>query len=117
MTHIYKPRTIDREWVYEEVCGDCLEKAGLHIPNKAIAIIHQGGKFKVGDFVWCTKNARAISSYIKQVKEVNGDSVIVGTAYLDNSKDFTFEAGDIYGVVTEVYDKLWNNRVYKRKGR
>jgi hypothetical protein len=74
-----------------------------------------GGKFKVGDFVHCNKIAGSISSYIKQVKEINGDSVIVGTAYLDSSKDFTFEAAEILGVVTEVYDAMWKDRVYKRR--
>lgn len=113
-TIIYKPQK-GREWVIEQIYGNCLERAGLHIPNKGIAIIHQGGKFKVGDLVHCTKMAGAQSSYIKQVKEINGDTVIVGTAYIDSTKDFSFEAGDIFGVVTEVYDALWKDRVYKRK--
>ena len=114
MTHIFKPKK-EREWVIEHIYGDCLERAGLCIPHKAFAIIHQGGKFKVGDFVHCTKIAGALSSYIKQVKEINGDTVIVGTAYVDSSKDYSFEAGEIFGVVTEVYDAFWHGRVYKRK--
>ena len=113
MTHIFKPRK-GREWVFAQIYGNCLERAGLHIPNKAFAIIHQGGKFKAGDFVHCTKVAGQIGGYIKQVKEINGDTVIVGTAYTDSTKDFSFEAAEILGVVTEVYDALWHDRVYKR---
>ena len=52
--------------------------------------------------------------FIKQIKEFGDDYVIVGTSYLDESKDFTFEAYTIYGVITEAFDKLSGKRVYCR---
>lgn len=48
------------------------------------------------------------------IRTGKGDTVIVGTSYIDESKDFTFEASEIYGVVTEVFCKLWNKQVYCR---
>lgn len=51
----------------------------------------------------------------KASKRIEGDSVIVGTAYLDSSRDFEFEAGEIMGVVVETYGKFPNNyREYVR---
>lgn len=79
------------------------------------AIVDANATVKVGDLVHCTRVAGTLNSYIKQVKEINGDSVIVGTAYLDESRDFTFEAAEIYGVVLETFGKFPNNyREYKR---
>ena len=116
MTRVYKPKKKRSRFCCKEVYGDCLEAAGLRIPNCGIAIIHRGARLRVGDLVHCTKISGALSSYIKQVKEIRGDSVIVGTAYTDPSRDFTFEAAEILGVVDSVFDKLYGYRVYVRRG-
>lgn len=113
MTRIYTPKDRTGARMCTRICGDCLEKAGLHIPNEAIAIIDCSCEIKVGDFVICTRGAGALNKYCKQVKEI-GETIIVGTAYTDKSLDYTFEAAEIYGVVTEAFDKLWHNQVYSR---
>lgn len=98
-----------------EIYGDCLERAGLHIPHGGYAIIRQGLKIKVGDLVHCGFICGEIPGMIKQVKSIDGDSITVGSAYIDKTRDFTFEAAEIYGVVTEVFDKVFHGRVYERK--
>ena len=94
--------------------GDCLERAGLKIPYGGYAIIDCSIVPEVGDFVHCNNAYGSISGFIKQIKEFKGETVIVGTSYIDESKDFTFEASEIYGVVTEVFCKLWNKQIYCR---
>jgi hypothetical protein len=96
------------------IYGDCLEKVGLKIPHEGYAIIDCSITPKVGDIVHCNNSLGTVNGFIKQVKEFKGDTVIVGTAYIDESKDFTFEASEIYGVVTEVFCKLWKKQVYCR---
>jgi len=113
-TMIYKKE--DRKPCREmrSICGECLEKAGLHIPHGGYAIIDCSIYPEVGDLVHCNNALVTINGYIKQVKEFKGDTVIVGTAYMDESKDFIFPASEIYGVVTEVFCKLWSKQVYCR---
>ena len=101
--------------MFRPITGDCLERAGLHIPDGGYAIIRSGLDIRVGDLVHCNRVAGAISTMVKQVKSITSDSIIVGTAYVDTCRDFTFEAAEIYGVVTEVFDKVWGERVYVRK--
>lgn len=98
----------------EHITGDCLENAGLRIPNGANAIIDCSITPKVGDLVHCDNEFGTIHGFIKQVKEFRGETVIVGTAYADESMDYTFEASVIYGVLTEAFCKVWGKRVYCR---
>ena len=101
----------------KSIYGDCLEGAGLFIPHGAYARIDANAKIKVGDLVHCNKISGSISSYIKQVKEIKKRSIIVRTCYLDQNKDFEFEAAEIMGVVTEVYCKMFGSLVYKRNSK
>ena len=113
-TDIYTPdrRKSPREMEY--IHGNCLEKAGLIIPHGAIAIVDCSIAPKVGDLVHCDNFLGTMQGFIKQVKEFRDDFIIVGTSYMDESKDFTFEAYTIYGVLTEVFDKFTGKRVYCR---
>lgn len=97
-----------------EICGDCLAKIGVKNRGGGFAIIDFWGKPKVGDIVYCLRHNQNIGAYIKQVKRIEGDSIIVGTAYLDESKDFEFEAGELLGVVIETYAKGHKCREYVR---
>lgn len=113
-TRIYTPSDRKTARTLEPICGDCLEKAGLNIPHKAYAIIDCSITPKVGDLVHCNNSLGTVNGFIKQVKEFRGDTVIVGTAYADESRDFTFEASEIYGVVTEAFCRLVGKQVYCR---
>lgn len=115
MTIICKSKTASKRHTIEPIYGDCLERAGLHIPHGGMAIIRQGLKIKVGDLVHCSRILGEIPGMIKQVQSIVDGTITVGSAYLDRTRDFTFEAVEIYGVVTEVFDKVWHSRVYDRK--
>lgn len=113
-TDIYKMKPNEPARRLRSIYGDCLEKAGLNIPHGGYAIIDCSITPKIGDLVHCNNALATINGFIKQVKEIKGDTVIVGTAYMDDNKDFTFEASEIYGVVTEAFCRLWNKQVYCR---
>lgn len=102
---------------FESVYGDCLEKIGIRIPNRGYAVVDRDLKPRVGDVVHCTKISGALSSYIKRVLSVDDGRVTVGTAYIDPAKDFSFEAAEILGVVTEIYDQLFHNLIWERPRR
>lgn len=118
-TRIYTPNDGRKRppRTFVPIVGDCLERAGLVIPHGAYAIVDCSITPKVGDIVFCDNEFGVISGLIKQVKEFRGDTVIVGTAYKDESKDFTFEASTIMGVVTEVFCRMWRNQVYCRESK
>lgn len=113
-TDIYTPNEKRPPRKLQYIHGECLERAGLKIPHGAYAIIDCSITPRIGDLVHCDNNLGTIHGFIKQVKEFRGDTVIVGTLYEDESRDFTFEASVIYGVVTEAFCKLWGKQVYCR---
>ena len=114
-TRIYTPQPNKPSRTLHSIYGDCLEKARLYIPNEGQAIIDCSISPKVGDLVYCDNSFGTIHGFIKQVKEIKDDVIIVGTAYADESRDFTFEASVIYGVVTEVFDRVFGKQVYCRQ--
>ena len=114
MTHIYYEKRKERRFRIRQIYGNCLEKVGIKNIGGGYAIIDKCATPKVGDIVHCLKGDANISTYIKQVKRVEGDSYIVGTAYFDESKDFEFEASEITGVVIETYEKMFGYREYIR---
>lgn len=114
MTYIYHEKNQKKRFYIEQIYGDCLAKVRVRNVGGGYAIIDHNAKAKVGDLVHCARNCENISSYIKQVKRIEGDTYIVGTAYLDESKDFEFEASNIYGVVIETYGKAFGFRDYVR---
>ncbi len=114
MTIICSKNPPKKRFAIHPIHGNCLEKLGVKNNGGGYAIIDHNATVKVGDIVHCGKVTGQIGGYIKQVKEINGDSIIVGTAYLDESKDFQFEAAEIYGVVIETYGKISGFREYVR---
>ena len=114
MTHICRKVPQNKRFHLRPIHGNCLEKLGIRNEGGGYAIIDSNATAKVGDVVFCCKISGQIGGYIKQIKEINGDSIIVGTAYCDESKDFTFEAEELRGVVIETYGKLWGTREYVR---
>lgn len=113
-TRFYKPKNGKPCRHLRDVSGDCLERAGVIIPHGGRAIIDNSITPKVGDIVHCNNRIITINGFLKQIKESKGDAVIVGTAYIDESRDYTFEASEIYGVVTEVFCRFNGEQVYYR---
>ena len=114
MTSIYYEKRKEKRFRIREIYGNCLERLGIRNVGGGYAIIDKCATPKVGDVVVCIRNGANLSPYCKQIKRIEGDSYIVGTAYLDESKDFEFEASEIVGVVLETYGKTWGCREYIR---
>lgn len=115
MTLISKSMTPDKRFFFKHVSGDCLAGIGIMKHMRGIATIDRDAEIRVGDIVLCTKSLGAINTYIKQVKQIRDDSVIVSTAYANGRPDIEFEAADIYGVVREIYDEWTGMRDYARQ--
>ena len=98
-----------RRFEIEKIHGDCLARLGVKNNPSGYAIVDRWLTPKVGDLVHCLDHFSNIGGYIKQVKRIEGDSIIVGTAYLDETRDYEFEAGEIIGVVVETYGAFPNN--------
>ena len=114
MTFHVSKKPPNRRIYIKPIHGDCLERIGIKNRGGGYAIIDTNAKVYVGDLVFCSRALGEIGGYIKQVKEINGDSVIVGTAYLDETRDFQFEAAEIMGTVLETFGKISGFREYVR---
>lgn len=114
MTIISKNVPEHKRFCLRQIHGNCLERLGVMNEGGGYAIIDCNAQPREGDIVHCSEIPGQINGVLKQVKEINGDSIIVGTAYNDKSKDYTFEAAEIYGVVTETYGAIFGFREYVR---
>lgn len=99
------------EYELRSIGGDCLEAVG--IPDRGRMLVNRKIKPTVGDLVWCNNAFCSINGFVKQVKEIHGNTMIVQTRYKDKSKDFEFYVGEFYGVVEMVFDVLGDLR-YRR---
>lgn len=94
----------DRKYELVSTAGTCLEMVG--IPSRGWAVVNRMIKPSVGDIVWCDNQHGTISGFIKQVKSFDGEKMIVGTNYIDESKDYEFYCHAFYGVVEMVFDVM-----------
>lgn len=101
ITHMYSDRV---ECRINRLYGDCLEAEGVIIPNGGYGVCMSGIPLKVGDLVICGKITGDCRPCCKRVIKIDGDGVIVGTAYKDESRDVVFKAAEIYSVVLGIYD-------------
>jgi hypothetical protein len=109
--HRCYPKKPEHEYELSHIYGDCLEEVG--IPNKGQVLINRTIEPKVGDLVHCNNYMCTLNGFIKQVKSIDGDEMIVQTRYRDKSKDFEFYVCEFYGVVEMVFDSM-GNLCYKR---
>lgn len=109
--HMCETKKAKHTYQLRPIGGECLEEVG--VPSKGHALINCQREPKVGDLVWCDNYMGTIHGYIKQVKSIDGDEMIVQTRYKDKSRDFEFYACAVYGVVEMVFDILGDLR-YKK---
>ena len=114
MTYRSTNKNPKRRFRLKEIYGDCLERKGIRNIGGGYAVIDCDAEIRIGDVVHCSKCVGACNTMLKEVKAINGDTVTVGTAYADKTRDFTFDAAEIFGVVLETYGKLSGFREYKR---
>lgn len=94
--------------------GDCLEGEGIYMPEGGVAVYDRGVYPKVGDIVICNHFLDSFTSYMKKVRSIQNNSLIVETNYIDSSKNFYFFAEEFIGVVLFVTDKK-GNVIWKSK--
>lgn len=97
-----------------QIAGRCLE--GIGVVNPRYAIIDTEITPLVGDLVHCRRYIGTLDSYIKQIYDyvLSTQEFLVGTRYKDSTKDFSFVAEEINGVVLEIYD-MRGRIIYERK--
>lgn len=118
MTHLPTKKTEEKRYRIERIYGDCLERIGIrNRGGDGYAIIDKNIVPEVGDIVHCMKPQQNVGGYLKQVKRIEGGTITVGTAYLDETRDYEFEAGEIIGVVVETYGAFPHYREYVRASR
>lgn len=114
MNTIYnEPTEKKHEKKLQSIYGECLEGAGLILPRRALVVVDATIRPEIGDFVICRNAPDALNAYCKQVKSL-GETVVVGTCYLDETRDYTFEAAVIDGVVTMVFDAVFQTLIWER---
>ena len=108
-----KAKSEERRFETHSFYGDCLERIGIPASGGKVKI-DRLREVKVGDIVHCTKYAGTQSSYLKRVIDI-GETVLVGTCYLDQSRDFSFKAAEIFGVAISATNKegveVWNAQI------
>lgn len=114
ITHICRSKDKCDRYRLERISGDCLEGAGLRMIYGGYARVDRNAKYKIGDLVHCNKIAGQIGGYIKQIKSIEPDKVIVTTNYTDVSRNFEFQPEELLGAVTEVYCRVTGKLLYKR---
>ena len=82
--------------------GNHLERLGIKNIG-GCAIIDRAATPKVGDVVYCTLTECDMCGFIKLVKRIEVDTVIVGSAFMDRTQDYETEAYAILGVVLSIY--------------
>lgn len=118
MTYVHTNKPEEKRYRIERIYGDCLERIGIrNLGGDGYAIVDKNIVPEVGDIVHCMKPQQNVGGYIKQVKRIEGGTITVGTAYLDETRDYEFEAGEIIGVVVETYGAFPHYREYVRASR
>lgn len=94
--------------------GDCLEGMGIRNPHWLVT--DDDITPKVGDLVHCARDANFLNQYVKVVLSYDEETgkYTVGSRYADPSRDFTFIAEEILGVVILMFDGD-KRQVYERR--
>lgn len=106
MTLISRAKTPTRRFEMVHARGYCLAGLGILKGGSGHVIVDRDADIYVGDIVLCTRHLGSVNGYIKQVRFISDDSVVVGTAYADDRPVEEFEAAEIVGVVTDVYGEM-----------
>lgn len=94
--------------------GDCLEGIGIRNPHWLVKDTEITPI--VGDLVVCVKNKNFLDQYVKVVLSHDQETgkFTVGSRYADSSRDFTFVAEEILGVVILMFDGD-KRQIYERR--
>ena len=113
-TKIFKLSELDGKTTkLESVYGNCLKALNIELPHGGWVVINRTLAIREGDLVQCTRMPGTLP-YIMKVQKIDDKTVIVDSCYRNSQLDFNFEAAEIYGVVTHIFDKQSGTELYRR---
>lgn len=113
-TKILKPSELDGKTTkLESVYGNCLKALNIDLIHSGWVVINRTLAIREGDLVQCTRMPGTLP-YIMKVQKIYDETVVVDSCYGNNQLDFSFEAAEIYGVVTHIFDKQSGTELYRR---
>lgn len=113
-TKIFKPGELDGKTTnLESVYGNCLKALNIELSHGGWVVINRCIIPRGDDLVRCTRMPGTLP-YIMKVQKIDDKTVIVDSCYGNSQLDFSFEAAEIYGVVTHIFDKQSGTELYRR---
>lgn len=113
-TKIFKPSELDNKSTkLDSVYGNCLKALNVDLNSGGWVVINRTLAIREGDLVQCTRMPGTLP-YIMKVQKIDDETIIVDSCYGNSQLDFNFEAAEIYGVVTHIFDKQSGIELYRR---
>lgn len=113
-TKILKPSELDDKTTkLESVYGNHLKALNIDLIHGGWVVINRILATREGDLVQCTRMPGTLP-YIMKVQKIYDETVVVDSCYGNSQLDFSFEAAEIYGVVTHIFDKQSGTELYRR---
>ena len=113
-TKIFKPSELDNKSTkLESAYGNCLKALNIELPHGGWIVINRTLAIREYDLVRCTRMPGTLP-YIMKVQKIDDETIVVDSCYGNNQLDFSFEAAEIYGVVTHIFDKQSGIELYRR---
>lgn len=113
-TKIFKPSELDGKTTkLESIYGNCLKALNIELLHGGWAVINRTLAIREDDLVRCTRMPGTLP-YIMKVQKIDDETVVVNSCYGNSQLDFNFEAAEIYGVVTHIFDKQSGTELYRR---
>lgn len=113
-TKIFKPSELDNKSTkLDSVYGNCLKALKVELPHGGWVVINRAIVPREGDLVQCARMPGTLP-YISQVNKITKETITVESCYGNIQQDFRFEAAEVYGVVTHIFDKQSGIELYRR---
>ena len=113
-TKIFKPSELDNKSTkLDSVYGNCLKALKVELPHGGWVVINRVITPREGDLVQCARMPGTLP-YISKITSITKETIIVESCYGNCQQDFNFEAAEIYGVVTHIFDKQTGIELYRR---
>lgn len=113
-TKIFRPGDFDNKSTkLESIYGNCLKALNIELSHGGWVVISRTLAIREGDLVQCTRMPGTLP-YIMKVQKIDDETIVVNSCYGSSQLDFNFEAAEIYGVVTHIFDKQSGTELYRR---
>lgn len=113
-TKIFKPSELDsKSTKLESIYGNYLKALNIELPHGGWVVINRTLAIREDDLVQCARMPGTLP-YIMKAQKIDDETVAVASCYGNSQLDFNFEAAEIYGVVTHIFDKQSGTELYRR---